>query len=221
MKTKVNIIFDYDGTLHNSAKIYIPAFKKAYAYLVERGYASHKVWRDAEISKWLGYTSQEMWDHFMGELPEYEKSRCSQIIGAEMLNLLKDGKGELYEGTCEVLKYLKEKNYRLIILSNCKRDYMNMHKTLFKLEQYFDDFYCAETFGFQPKYEIFNSIKNKYEGEFIIVGDRVKDIEVALKHQLYAIGCAYGFAVGDELRGANSIVYSIKEVGKVIDEYCY
>ena len=32
------IIFDYDGTLHNSIKIYKPAFMTAYDYLVDNGY---------------------------------------------------------------------------------------------------------------------------------------------------------------------------------------
>ena len=36
------IIFDYDGTLHNSIKIYKPAFLKAYDYLISNGYAKEK-----------------------------------------------------------------------------------------------------------------------------------------------------------------------------------
>ena len=37
MNKKINIIFDYDGTLHNSIKIYGPAFRKAYEYLIKEG----------------------------------------------------------------------------------------------------------------------------------------------------------------------------------------
>ncbi len=55
------IYFDYDGTLHNSIKIYAPAFKKAYDFLVENNYAKQKMWRDEEIAKWLGYTSKILW----------------------------------------------------------------------------------------------------------------------------------------------------------------
>ncbi|MCD8506009.1 MAG: hypothetical protein LRY37_02510 [Alkalibacterium thalassium] len=36
------IIFDYDGTLHDSSKIYIPAFKRAYDYLVKNNKAEEK-----------------------------------------------------------------------------------------------------------------------------------------------------------------------------------
>ena len=31
-----NIVFDYDGTLHNSIKIYAPAFREAYNYLIDQ-----------------------------------------------------------------------------------------------------------------------------------------------------------------------------------------
>mgnify|MGYP001489483243 CR=1 FL=1 len=48
------IIFDYDGTLHNSIKIYKPAFMTAYDYLVDNGYAKKREFSDQEISKFLG-----------------------------------------------------------------------------------------------------------------------------------------------------------------------
>lgn len=49
------IFFDYDGTLHDSLRIYALAFKKAYAYLVEEGHTEPKEWSDKEISHWLGF----------------------------------------------------------------------------------------------------------------------------------------------------------------------
>ena len=36
------VIFDYDGTLHESIRIYAPAFHKAYEYLVEKGHAPQR-----------------------------------------------------------------------------------------------------------------------------------------------------------------------------------
>lgn len=219
MKQIKNILFDYDGTLHNSLKIYIPAFKKAYDYLVEKGYANHRVWRDDEISKWLGYSSKDMWNLFMKDLPDLDKVKCSKIVGLEMIHLLNERRAELYEGTLEVLDRLKSKGYLLIFLSNCKIEYMNAHRALFNLDQYFEDFYCTEAFGFKPKYEIFNRIKEKYKGEFIVVGDREMDIEIALKHNLKSIGCAYGFGRQEELAHANHIANSIEEVETIIETY--
>lgn len=201
-----NIIFDYDGTLHNSIKIYAPAFREAYEYLVEKGLAKSRVWQDHEISRWLGFSSRDMWEAFMPDLAEEEKQKCSSIIGSAMIKYLNDNKAELYEGTIEVLSNLKNEGYNLIFLSNCKIEYMNKHREVFELDKYFCDFYCSEEFGFIPKYEIFKTIKEKHEGNFIVVGDRFVDIELAKQHGLYSIGCNYGFGSEEELKDADIIV---------------
>ena len=60
----INLIFDYDGTLHNSIKIYAPAFRSAYASLLERDLAVPKEFSDQEIAYWLGFTAEEMWRGF-------------------------------------------------------------------------------------------------------------------------------------------------------------
>lgn len=62
------VSFDYDGTLHNSIKIYGPAFRKTYTYLVEQGFVDQRDWSDREISYWLGFNPQEMWKTLMPSL---------------------------------------------------------------------------------------------------------------------------------------------------------
>jgi phosphoglycolate phosphatase len=57
------IIFDWDGTLHESIHIYKPAFLKAYKYLVENGFVSEYKWKDNEISAFLGMNPKQMWNH--------------------------------------------------------------------------------------------------------------------------------------------------------------
>ena len=52
-----NLIFDYDGTLHETMRIYGPAFRKNYENLVSRGLAPAREFSDAEISGWLGFTA--------------------------------------------------------------------------------------------------------------------------------------------------------------------
>ncbi len=91
-----NIVFDYDGTLNNSLKIYAPSFKIAYNYLVETNQAIEKEWTDEEISMWLGYSSRDMWNNFMPNLREEEKQKCSNLIGSSMVNLINEGRAELY-----------------------------------------------------------------------------------------------------------------------------
>lgn len=212
-----NIIFDYDGTLHESIKIYAPAFRKAYQYLVENKFVEDRFYSDEEISKWLGYSSKDMWNSFMPNIHPEIKAHCSNIIGSSMLTYIKEGKANLYEGALETLQYLKENGYVLIFLSNCKIEYMRAHIEAFNLDRYMDSFYCTEQYDFIPKYEIFEHIKLEHEGEFIVVGDRFQDIEIAEKHNLNSIACNYGYGDKKELENATWTIDDIREIKKILD----
>lgn len=199
------LVCDYDGTFHESIKIYAPAFRKAYAYLVEEKEALERAWTDAEISRWLGYNSKEMWKQFMPELNEEKKRQCSEMIGREMVRLVREKRAALYPKCREVWTALKEKGHTLIFLSNCKRGYMEAHRQMFLLDRYFEDFFCSEDYGFLPKYDIFEEIRKQYGGPYLVIGDRFQDMEVAVIHQLKSIGCAYGYGTAEELGSASAI----------------
>lgn len=216
MDTVRSIIFDYDGTLHNSIKIYAPAFRGAYEYLVSRGYAEERIWKDEEISKWLGYSSKDMWNNFMPNLPQEEKDNCSKIIGESMVKAINEGKAELYKGSIDILEYLRGKGFNLIFLSNCKIEYMNNHINKFKLEKYFHRFYCTEQYGFIPKYEIFDFIKKENRGEYLVIGDRFQDIEIAKINKLISIGCKYGYGHCEELKEADFLIEDIQDLKSLV-----
>jgi phosphoglycolate phosphatase len=206
------IFFDYDGTLHNSIKIYAPAFRKAYAYLVEKGYAEPREWKDEDISHWLGYNPSDMWRAFMPKLDEIERNKCSSIISDEMKVLIEKGKPKLYKGALEVLEYLKYKGYHLVFISNCKIYYKDCHNKQFQLDKYFEELASSEEYNFIPKYDILNRIKDKYEEDMVIVGDRIQDIEAGKKNNIYTIGCSYGFAPIGELDNADMIIQDISDL---------
>lgn len=210
------IFFDYDGTLHNSIKIYGPAFRKVYAYLVEQGFAERRDWSDKEISYWLGFNSQEMWKNFMPDLEENIRNMCSGMIGEEMKSLTQKGKPELYEGALDTLKYLKSRGYRLVFISNCKLSYRDCHSRFFNLGDYFEELACSEEYNFIPKHEILRDIKGKYPEEMVIIGDRFQDIEAGKKNGIYTIGCSYGFPLEGELDEADLIIENISELKKYL-----
>ena len=211
-KNVKTLFFDYDGCLHNSIKIYAPAFKKAYAYLVMKGLAEQRNWEDNEISGWLGFNSIDMWKTFMPDIDEYSRSRCSSIITEEMKRLILKGKPELYEGALEVLLYLKEKGYHLVFISNCKTYYKDGHRKLFRLDEYFEELVCSEEYSFVPKDEILKKIKGRYPKDMVMIGDRIQDIEAGKKNGMYTIGCIYGFSRQGELDSADVKINSILEL---------
>lgn len=207
------IIFDYDGTLHDSSKIYIPAFKKAYQYLVENRLAEQTQWKNEEITQWLGYDKKQMWSTFMPALDENEQKKASDIIGREMLKSILKGKAELYEHSIEILDYLKSKDYQLIFLSNCSINYMELHKKTFKLNQYFSKMICSEQYDYKKsKKEIVKNYMKENSARYMMVGDRFQDIEVGQLESIYTVGCNYGYGKASELDMADIKIEDISDL---------
>ncbi len=207
-----NIILDYDGTVHDCAKIYVPAFLVGYKYLTDNGLVPIRQFREDEITCYLGYSVKDMWNTFMPNLSDEYKKTCGKIIGDEMKALTENGMSMLYDGAENMLKTLRKDGHTLIFLSNCTHEYMEIHKKAHSLDNLYDDFYCTEDFNFKSKPEIFTSIMEKYSGEFIVVGDRSLDIQIAVTHSLKSIGCLYGYGKVNELDNADVLVNSVNEI---------
>ncbi len=210
------IVFDYDGTLHDSTANYIVAFKMAYNYLIENEKADPREWKDEEITKWLGYSSKDMWENFMPNLDAEHQATASKIIGETLLEKVLAKESTLYTGALETLDYLRDKGYQLIFLSNCSEKYMNAHQKAFQLNQYFEDMYCTETFDYNAKYKIFELIEKQYKEKFLIVGDRIQDFEISHYHNLVSIGCNYGFGSEEELQQSDLRINAIQELQDIL-----
>ena len=202
------LIFDYDGTVHNTARLYGCAFRKAYERLTADGYAEEHYYSDEYMSKYLGMTADEMWQEFMPDLPPDITKRTSAEVGSEMVNQVFTGSAALYDGIA----------LKMVILSNCHREYLDAHRRHFNLDRWFDGYYCAEDFGNIPKEKIFTHIKKNFPNEkYIVIGDRYSDFKVGLVHGLPTVGCAYGFGDESELSVCTAVIKSPSELVSVIE----
>ena len=208
----MHLLFDYDGTLHETMKIYGPAFRLACANLAARGFLQPRDYTDAEISYWLGFSTPEMWRRFLPELPPPEKERSSRMVGGEMLRLVCAGQAALYPQAEETLTALRERGHTLLLLSNCRRAYLESHVQAFGLDRFFSACYCCEEFGDIPKYDIFPLIRAQRPGDYVVIGDRVFDLEIAEKHGLPSVGCLYGYGNAEELSAATYRIASLPEL---------
>ncbi|MGO1580471.1 MAG: HAD family hydrolase [Peptoniphilaceae bacterium] len=213
-----NLIFDYDGTIHDTMKIYKDAFLKGYDYLVSENILPVKNFKDSEISKWLGYNKEEMWESFAPEIADSYKKQAGQMIADKMIDNISDNKAELYDGVEDLLIKLKKDGHKLILLTNSNTRYLERNREYFNLDRFFDDYYWAEKYNYIPKPEIFKDIKEKYKDDFIMIGDRFHDMEVAKVHNLRSIGCAYGFADEEELSEADEIAKSPSEIYDLVNK---
>ena len=212
-----NIILDFDGTVHDCSKIYIPAFRAGCRYLTDNNYMASRELSDEEIISYLGFSPKDTWKKFAPELESDIQDRVTGIVYEEMKALTKAGKSVLYDGAKEALQTLKDNGHRLFFLSNCNHNYMELHKKAHNLDRYYTDFFCSEDFGYIPKSEIFKSIKQKYDGEYIIAGDRILDLETAVVHNLRSVGCTYGYCEPNELDRATVLISDISQLPQAIE----
>lgn len=206
------MVFDYDGTLHNTMIIYESAFRKCYQWLVEQQYVQQEYISAERISRWLGMNSKDMWDSFQPDLPDEIKSMASSKIGEEMLLEISEGKAKWYPGAEEMLNQLLTEGYNMVILSNCKTSYKKANWGVFQMDRWFKEFYDCESFCFAPKEEIIKEIHRKYPEEMIIIGDRESDLKATAPVHGKFIGCSYGYGEKEELEGADALVNSILEI---------
>ena len=211
-----NLIFDYDGTIHNSMKTYAPAFRGTMKWLSDNGYIAPREYSDRDISYWLGFNSTDMWRAFQPGLDPAVREKARIMLGEDMARRVDNGEGELFPDAEETLALLKDEGYKLIFLSNCRFHYLNRHRRVFRLDRFFDSFYCCEAYDFIPKYEIFRKIAPEHEGDFIVIGDRFHDIETAVQNGLRSIGCAYGYGSPEELSKADIIVDRVKDIPSAV-----
>lgn len=211
-----NLIFDYDGTLHQSMLTYAPAFRATCKMLADKGYMAEREFADEEISYWLGFNSTDMWNNFLPDVPADVRENARIFLGQDMGQRVENGEGALYPHAEEVLAELKSQGHNLIFLSNCRVKYMERHSRVFGLHRFFDYFYCCEEFDFIPKYQIFRLFSLQHKGEFIVIGDRFHDIETAEKNGLKSIGCGYGYGKKVELSAADIIVDDITEIPQAV-----
>ena len=212
-----NLIFDYDGTIHESMRTYAPAFRDTMKWLSDSGYIEDREYSDPEISRWLGFNSTDMWGQFHPELSPEIREKARALLGENMARRVENGEGALFSGTEEMLGKLKADGHTLIFLSNCRIHYMERHRRVFHLERFFDYFYCCEEYDFIPKYQIFRLFSLQHTGRYIVIGDRFHDIETATENGLPSIGCGYGYGSPAELSAADIIVSSVSDIPGAVD----
>jgi len=218
------IVFDWDGTLHNTQKLYAESVRKAYSFLADAAGCKEDKCIDGflektpeelserNLSKYLGMTAAAMWADFMPELEEDIRAKAEKLVGDSMVELVYNNSAVLYDGVTEMFDILREKGFKLLILSNCKVAYLEAHKKVFKLDRWFTDYFPAQAYDFIPKEDILKLAMDKYPGEYVMVGDRQLDIVAGAVCGAKTIGCLYGFGTSLELEKADFLAESVEDI---------
>ncbi len=222
------VVFDYDGTLHETLRIYRPAVEAAVRWLRDSCGRFTEPPSEARIAGWLGMNTSEMWEDFMPDLEPELRQKAGKLVGAQMMTALQAGKAAWYAGTEELLDGLKAAGYELAVLSNCGLSYARAHWDHFGMERWFTAFFASETWGDAPKSEILREIAADFEtavkktpvrreagagksggsaearAVVAVVGDRGSDLAAAHAVGVPFFGCLYGYGSREELAAASA-----------------
>ncbi|ANE23134.1 hypothetical protein AAY81_08455 [Denitrobacterium detoxificans] len=210
------LVFDYDGTLHDSMYVYADAFPAGYQTLVDAGKARPRTFAREELERNLGLNVFEAWARLAPEIPWEVAEPAALHVKDVMLQAVAAGKARLYDGVPQMLDAVKAAGHTLVFLSNCATEYQEAARKAFDLDQWFSGYYNAQQFDYAPKEEIFKSIERDFEGPFIAIGDRHKDIALSAAHRLPCIGCLYGFGTPEELADATELAHAPADIPALV-----
>ncbi|MFQ9424899.1 MAG: HAD family hydrolase [Anaerovoracaceae bacterium] len=212
MKMKHSIIFDYDGTIHDTMNIYEPAMREAFRWLKESCSIEIPPVSSQRIASWLGMNKYEMWNSFLPDLPGELREKASDMVGAYMEEAVLTGKAVWYDGIGKTLEEMKRRGYSMAVLSNCQTSYARVHWQQFSMDRWFERFYDCESFAYLPKTEIIGRIESDFPGPYVVVGDRKSDLECAKVSGSSFVGCLYGFGLREELQGSDVLAEKPEEL---------
>jgi len=210
------IFFDYDGTIHESLHIYRPAVEKAIDFLHVHGYSDVKLPNETTFYSFIGKNPQDMWETFVPYVPVELRNMASDVVSVTMKELVIKGEAKWYPNAKETLEELKKQGHQLILISNCKNYYLEVHDQQFHLAKYFDKLIASEAFSFQSKTDIIYSLLDNTFKSRMMVGDRLSDIEAGKHHHMFTIGAKYGYGTTEEMQHADVLIQSIKDVLKFV-----
>ena len=183
-----SLIFDLDGTLWNSADTVAEAWNTA---LEKAGYDIRITGND--VLKQMGKPMDAiMRDAFGDTITKDQTMEFLEILSVEEINHIEKTGGKLMPALEETLSLLKEK-YRLFIVSNCQKGYIEAFLKAHKLSEYFEGFMCWGDTKL-PKAETNKQLIARYSLKNpVYIGDTEGDHISAEGAGIPFVHAAYGF----------------------------
>lgn len=211
-------LFDMDGTILKTETIVESAFEATFDALRNEGKWVGETPLDRYRSI-LGVTLEQVWIEVMPNSSDEVRREADQLLLSYLIEELKNGNGELYEGVRETLTELSKMGIPLFIASNGLEPYIDAIVEAEGLHSVFQDFYSAGRFGTKSKTELVSRLVSDYEVQSgVFIGDRKGDIVAGNQNGLMTIGCQFGFAHANELEDADHIVTEFSKVGEIIKQ---
>jgi phosphoglycolate phosphatase len=207
------VIFDVDGTLFQTELVAMPAFKRTFEKLKQKGLYHGDIPSDDQITSCFGMTIPELWETLLPDASMDVRDQANELLAKEELFLLEQGEGALYPGVQETLQCLRDEGYKIYTASNGEKRYVATVIEAQGLRDHFTKLYSAGEYKTEKKEELVALLlKQEKVTRAVMIGDRKSDITAGRANQLHTVGCDFGFAGEDELKDAHVVITKFDEL---------
>ncbi|AAD35724.1 MULTISPECIES: HAD family hydrolase [Thermotoga] len=170
-----NIVFDLGGVLIDwrPCEYLVESFPEDVAKVLEREIFKHEDWKKMDRGT---LPENDLWEKKKKELSEYRE--YVEKLEREVPKLLKP-----IEENVKLLSILKEKNFKLYVLSNYGKIYFEMVRRRYRFFDFFDGMVISSHVGFiKPEKEIYLELIRKYKitpKESLFIDDMEENVKAA------------------------------------------
>lgn len=203
-----NIIFDFDGTLVDSAKEMMDIFDKLSSRYGYKSYGSNNL----KLFRKIGT------DNFIYKI-NIKKDKIKPLLADIQIGLSKRSKNiKPTKGIIKFLKTLQKEKYLIgVITTNTKNNVI----PFFKKNGLIDPVFILEKAGLYGKGNLLKKAINKYElnnKETVYIGDEVRDITSASENKCKSIAVTWGLSSNQLFikNGVSNIANTVTQLKKMI-----
>lgn len=208
---KKGIIFDVDGTLWDSSVQVAQSWQVAAEKLLN---GPRPITPDM-ISRNMGKNMKDFGDALFPDLPPAKRLEVMEACMEYENQYLEDHPGILYPQVAEVLQQLSWK-YKLFIVSNCQKGYIEVLMRSCNLEEYITDIECYGNTNLSKAENISLVIKRNHLDASFYVGDTAMDEQAANNAGIPFVHAAYGFGTAQK---PAAVIHDFSELVSIAETF--
>jgi len=210
----IYLAFDIDGTIFDAGEILLTAIEQGSDKLKNlRPELNISTPTMQQITSTLGYPLPEIFRMLYPELDSEGRRLYAEIWTENLVSLILARKGILIDDAERIIPQLHAEGFTMLVASNGAREYVEAVLAAYNLKKYFSEPFLYAADGYGTKSGIVKEYMKVLEpGTFIMIGDRITDLDAARDNSIPFIGCAFGHAGIEEIGGEKYIVHGLDEV---------
>lgn len=212
------VAFDIDGTIYDCGDIVVDAFQEGARKYGELHGSGIETPSREEILRYVGIPTDEIFVNLYPMLGPAAQMELNDLSMESLSAMVRGGGGVLYDGVRETVEDLFRGGRRILAASNGKLPYIKAILETYGLMEFFEGPLVVVGDTLNDKSDIVRHyLEHRCNGELLVmVGDRESDVRAAKVNGVPFIGCAFGHAGTEEMKGERWIVENFRDIPDVV-----